>query len=126
MMLELLLVFVMLSVIIFIFILHYLFNEESPTLEKREPGVHIGHWRMATPLIIVNMIFIILVIYGFYNMEWFYVQGTPSLYGVESSEYQAYAYVFVVFWFIHFLLLFKAGFDSWRDALTVKGRQEWY
>ena len=122
---DLLIVFIMLTVLLFIFILYYLLVEESPTLEQHKPGQHIGNWRMATALIIINMIFLILVVYGFFNMEWFYVQADPGLYGTAATEGDVYAYVFVVFFFIHILLLFKCGWDSWMEALNVKGRMKY-
>ena len=61
MLLELLIVFILLTAIIFILILNYLFVETSPTIEQYEIGKHIGNWRISTALIVANLIFIIKI-----------------------------------------------------------------
>lgn len=79
-------------------------------------------WKIALPLIMVNMMFIPLIVYGFWNVEWFYLNiwnETAELY--STDQYSVYSYVFIGFWFIHLLLLFKMGYHAWQDAMETKG-----
>ena len=82
-------------------------------------------WKLTLPLIMVNLIFITLIVYGFWNIEWVVVDGAgdPSLFS-DDSHY-VYSYVFVAFWFIHMLLFIKAGYDSWKEALETKGQMSY-
>jgi len=127
MMLEMLILFIIISLILFLLIIEVLFYQDSPTA-KPKPGQHIGNWRPAIPLISVNWLFIILSAYGFYKVEWFYNShywvgnGTyeAAIYSTESYYYLSY--VFYVFFLIHGVLFVKAGFDAWMDAASTEGQ----
>lgn len=105
---DMLMLLIIISIIIFIFII--MLDTE---------------WKLCFPLIMVNMIFIILITYGFWDVEWFYIEQslTPTVY--STSDYSVYSYVFVAFFFIHILLFFKAGYDAWVDALSTKGQMKY-
>jgi len=130
MMLEMLILFIIISMILFLLIIDFLFMQESPTA-KPKPGQHIGNWRPAIALISVNWLFIVLCTYGFYSIEWFYNShywtgnGTyqPAIYSTDSYYY--FAYVFYVFFFIHVILFIKAGWDAWKDALSTEGEMDY-
>lgn len=80
-------------------------------------------WKIQLPLIMANFMFIIPIIYGFWNVEWIYVSTwneTAEMYSTDN--YNVYSWVFIGFWFIHLLLFFKAGFDAWKEALETKGQ----
>lgn len=107
---EWLVIFIIITVILFILALYTM--EENPIL--------------AIPLIMVNMIFIIIVTYGFFDVEWFYIalNGTPTIY--STAEYgEPYAYIFFMFFFIHIMLFVKTGFNLWKEALETKGEMKY-
>jgi len=77
---------------------------------------------LAIPLIMVNMIFIVIITYGFFDVEWFYIalDGTPTIY--STMEYgNPYAFIFSMFFFIHVMLFVKTGFNIWKEAGETKG-----
>lgn len=82
-------------------------------------------WKMTLPLIMVNLIFITIIVYGFWNVEWIYLDAAGDIYFYSDDTHSVYSYVFVGFWFIHMLLFFKAGYDSWKDALQTKGEMSY-
>ena len=134
MMFDMLLVLIPITVILFILICYYLFVDWTPTIvpEKLKPGQHIGNWRISVVLITVNIIFIVLISMGFFQIEWFYTSayyienGTyiPSIFSTQDTSYQVYTYVFFVFGLIHVVLFFYAGYHAWQDALNTKGDME--
>ena len=130
MMLEMLILFIIISVILFLLIIETLFYQDSPTATP-QPGQHIGNWRPAVALISVNLLFIVLSTFGFYEIEWFYNShywsgnGTYQVALYSSNQYYYFAYVFYVFFLIHVLLLIKAGWDSWQDSLSTKGEMDY-
>ena len=106
MLVEILGLFIIISVILFILSLYTM--EENPML--------------AIPLIMVNMIFIVIITYGFFDVEWFYIalDGTPTIY--STTDYgEPYAYIFFMFFFIHIMLFVKTGYNLWKEALDTKG-----
>ena len=116
MLIDMLLVFIVISVILFILTLFIM--EDNPML--------------AIPLIMVNMIFIVIITYGLWNVEYSYV-GTNATTGLmeymtysTTSYGDPYSYIFVLFFFIHVMLFFKTGFDMWKDALKTKGEMNYY
>ena len=128
MMFDMLLIFIMVIIFLFVFIIFFLFVDETSSLEggggSIHEGRHIGNWRAAIPLITINMIFCVLVAYGFYNIE-FFLSGadlTGDIYSTTASNYDVFAYVFMLFFFIHIILFFLCGWYSWLDALTTEGR----
>jgi len=130
MMLEMLVLFIIISMILFLLILEVLFYQESPTA-KPKPNEHIGNWKPAIPLITVNWLFIILCTFGFYNIEWFYNKhywvenGTYEVGLYTSTQYFYLSYVFYVFFFIHVILFFYAGWMAWKESLTTEGEIEY-
>ena len=125
-MLSMLLIFIIISMILFFLIIDTLFYQDSPTATPK-PGQHIGNWRPAIPLIVVNWLFIILSTYGFYSIEWFYNKhywsgnGTYEVAIYSTSSYYYLSYVFYLFFLIHIVLFFKAGWDAWQDAIATEG-----
>ena len=105
MMFEMLLLLIVVSILIFLFII--LLDE---------------NWKLCFPLIMVNMIFIVLITYGFWSVDWFYLDSTltPAIY--STDEYGVYSYIFVAFFFIHILLFIKAGHDALQESLKTKGQ----
>lgn len=84
------------------------------------------NWKITLPLTMVNMLFIIPIVYGFWNVEWFYVaiwNETAELH--SSSDYKIYSYVFVGFWFIHLLLIVRSGYYAWKESLETKGQMDY-
>lgn len=82
-------------------------------------------WKITVPLIMVNMIFIVILAYAFWNVEWLYTNaaGNPVMYSTE--EYSMYSFVYVGFFFIHVILFIKAGWESWQEALQTKGQMSY-
>jgi len=130
MMLEMLILFIIISVILFLLIVDFLLIQESPTATPK-PGKHVGNWRPAIVLISVNWLFIVLCTYGCYNIEWFYQShywsgnGTFQNAIYSTDSYYVFAYVFYVFFFIHIVLFFKAGLDAWNDSLSTEGKMDY-
>lgn len=130
MMLEMLILFIIISLILFLLIINALFYQDSPTARPK-PNEHIGNWKPAIPMITVNWLFIILATFGFYDVEWFYNShywagnGTYQVAIYSTSSYYYFAYVFYVFFFIHVILFFYAGWMSWKEALTTEGEIEY-
>jgi len=130
MMLEMLILFIIISVILFLLIIETLFYQDSPTATPK-PGDHISNWRPAIALISVNLLFIVLSTYGFYKVEWFYHSNYWSGNGTylaelySTDQYYYLAYVFYVFFMIHIILFFYAGYMAWKDALSTNGEIEY-
>ena len=130
MLLTMWIIFVIISVLLFLLIMECLFYQDSPTA-KPKPNEHIGNWKPSIALITVNWLFIILATYGCYSIEWTYTSkyysgnGTfmTELYSTES--YYIFAYVFYVFFFIHVILFFYAGWMAWKESLTTEGEIEY-
>ena len=126
MMLEMLLIFIIISIILFLLIIDALFFQDSPTAKPR-PGEHIGNWRPAVALISVNLLFIVLSAYGFYKIEWTYTTNYWSgngtfAYGIYSTDsYYYLSIIFYAFFLIHCILFVKAGYDAWQDGLSTQG-----
>ena len=130
MMLEMLIIFIIISFILFLLIIETLFYQDSPTAKPR-PGEHIGNWRPAVVLISVNWLFIVLSAYGFYEVEWFYNShywsgnGTYQAAIYSTDSYYYFAYVFYVFFLIHCILFFYAGWCAVKDARTTEGEMDY-
>ena len=129
-------VFIIIAVFLLLLICDYLFVQQTPTVKEMPEGQHIGNWRMAVVLIAINLFFIIIITYGFFNIEFFYVgnywagNGTyaPAIYeaGTTGGYYSlAYVYIFTGLAFIHIILFFKCGYDAWQEALLTKGQMEY-
>lgn len=129
MMLEMLIIFIIITFILFLLIIDCLFYQDSPTAPIKN-NVHIGNWRPALVLISVNLIFIVLVAFGLHKVEWFYMgnywSGNGTYQGAiyASESYYFYAIIFYVFFLIHCILFVKAGVDAWKDALATEGEME--
>ena len=130
MLLAMWLIFVIITIILFVIIMECLFYQDSPTAPI-QPMKHIGNWKPAIALITVNWLFIILATFGCYSVEWTYTSkyysgnGTfmTDLYSTDS--YYVFAYVFYAFFFIHMILFFYAGWMAWKEALTTEGEMEY-
>ena len=113
MLIDMLMIFIIISIVLFILCLYMM--EENPTL--------------AIPLIMVNMIFIVIITYGFWNVEYIasYTSGGEFNTTIFSTdEYgDPYSFIFVVFFFIHLLLFFRTGFNLWKEALQTKGEMDY-
>lgn len=116
MMLEMLMLFIILSIILFILILFFM--EDTPMI--------------AIPLIMVNMIFIVIITYGFWDVEWFYTaynstvgNSTAYLYSTDSYG-EPYSYIFFMFFLIHVLLFIRVGWVLWKQALDTPGEMDYY
>jgi len=133
MLFDMLVLFIIVTIILFILICYFLFVENINSKTDDEIAAdakkaHIGNWKIALILIMVNLIFIVLVTYGFYNVEYFHTgvfNATTGLYepGIYKTDvYYSYSFVFYGFFFIHILLFFKAGYDALQDSLRTKGQ----
>lgn len=131
MMLEMLILFVIISIVLFLLIIETLFYQDSPTAKPKD-GEHIGNWKPAIPLITVNWLVIILATFGFYSVEWLYTSrywagnGTYQVSIYNTSEYYYFAYVFYVFFFIHVILFFYAGWMAWKESLLTEGEIDYH
>lgn len=130
MLLEMWIIFVIISLILFLLIIDCLFYQNSPSTPTTE-GTHIGNWKPAIALISVNWLFIILATYGCYNIEWTYTShywsgnGTFMTDIYSTDSYYIFAYVFYMFFLIHLILFFYAGWNAWQEALATKGEQKY-
>ena len=115
MLIDMLIVLIIISIILFIFCVYTM--DENPML--------------AFPLIMVNMIFIVIVAYGFWDVEWFYTGYNVTTGAIEPMLHSTYvygtpySYVFFVFFLIHCLLFAKTGFNMWQEAAMTKGRMDY-
>lgn len=98
---------ILIVISIVLFILSFYTTENNPMV--------------AVPIIILNIIVLALIAYGFVYIEWFYIaiDGTPSLYG--TTELQYYSYVFVLLAFLQSLFFIRAGWNLTQEALKTKG-----
>ena len=86
---------------------------------------------MAIPIILVGMIFSVLVTYGLWDVEWFYVgyNGTlntsvPGVYDTTSYG-DPFSYVFfIIFWIFVFLFL-KTAVNVWKEAMQTKSEVDY-
>jgi len=130
MMHEMLIIFIIISFILFILIIETLFYQDSPTAQPKQ-GQHIGNWRPAVALISVNLLFIVLCTFGFYEIDWMHTSkyfsgnGTYMVDIYSTDQYYYLAYIFYAFFLIHCILFIKAGWDAWQDALSTKGEMNY-
>ena len=86
---------------------------------------------ISLPFIMLGMIFSILVTYGLWDVEYFYVGynasvGNTSTYTFSTMSYgDPYSYIFVLLFFIFVVLFFRAGMNTWRDALETQGEMDY-
>jgi hypothetical protein len=86
---------------------------------------------ISIPFIMLGMIFSILCTYGFWDVEYFYVGynasvGNSSTYIYSTSSYgEPYSYIFMFVFFIFVVLFFRAGFNTWRDALKTENEMSY-
>ena len=115
MLFDMLIIFVILSVIFFI--ISVFLMEDKPMI--------------AIPFIMLGMIFCVLCTYGFWNVEYFYVGynstvGNTSSYIYSTTDYgNPYSYVFMVFFYIYVLLFIRSGWNMWKEALETKGEMDY-
>ena len=111
MLMELLIVFIFLTIIFFMISVFEM--ENNPMV--------------AVPFIMMGMLFSVLVTYGLWDVEYPYV-GYNSTFGNSSftmystmSYGDPYSYIFVLIFFIFILLFVSFGWKLWEDALETKG-----
>lgn len=131
MLLELLEIFIVLVVLLYLIIVIFLFVDESNTVKDRKEELlergfnrHVGNWRAATPVIALNLLLLLFVSYGFFNVEFFFfnvTSGQDEIVGHIATGVAAYAWGFAGLFLIDCILLFLCGFYSWMDALLTKG-----
>lgn len=115
MFMDLLIIFILLSVIFFILSMYTI--EDKPLL--------------SIPFIMLGMIFTILCTYGLWDVEIIYTNYNASTGFTNASIYATdvygdpYSYIFVLFFFIFLALFFLAGFNSWRDAVRTQGEMDY-
>lgn len=86
---------------------------------------------LSIPFIMLGMIFSILVTYGLWDVEYFYVGynasvGNTSTYTYSTMSYgDPYSYIFVLLFFIFVVLFIRSGMNMWRDALETKGEMNY-
>jgi len=109
MFMELLILFIILTVVFFILSMYLM--ENNP--------------KLSIPFIMLGMIFTILVTYGLWNVEIFYVSTNAT--GVSNGTVYAtevygdpYSYIFMLLFFVFVVLFFRAGFNMWREALETQ------
>lgn len=87
---------------------------------------------ISLPFIMLGMIFSILVTYGLWDVEYFYVGynasvGNTSTYTFSTMSYgDPYSYIFVLLFFIFVVLFVRAGMNMWRDALKTQGEMNYH
>lgn len=115
MFMDILMLFIVLSILFFILSIYLL--EDKPFV--------------AIPFIMLGMIFTILCAYGLWDVEVLYVNYNASSGLTNTSIYSTieygdpYSYIFVLFFFIFMVLFFKSGFNMWRDALKTQGEMNY-
>ena len=86
---------------------------------------------LSIPFIMLGMIFSILVTYGLWDVEYFYIGynasvGNTSTYTYSTMSYgDPYSYIFVLLFFIFVVLFIRSGMNMWRDALETKGEMNY-
>lgn len=115
MFMDLLILFIVLSIIFFILSIYLL--EDNPSL--------------CIPFIMLGMIFTILCTYGMWDVEILYVNYNASSGLTNTSMFSTtdygdpYSYVFVLFFFIYVVLFVKAGFNMWKQALETQAEMDY-
>jgi hypothetical protein len=115
MFMDLLIIFIILSIIFFI--LSIFTMEDTPML--------------SIPFIMVGMIFAIICTYGLWDVEIIYTNFNATTGFTNTSIYSTgsygdpYGYIFVLFFFIFCVLFVRAGFNMWQDALRVQGELDY-
>lgn len=109
-----------LDMFFFLLICFFMFVDESSTKSPYMKREHIGNYRIAIPLIAINLILIVLSAYGGYRIDYYVMNTTsPVTYELLSSpisDYTIWVAVFFMLFLIHILLLFKCIFDYMRET----------
>ena len=111
----------MVEILLFILISYFMFVEESSTKPQELTNEHLGNYRIAVPLISINLILFVLSAYGGHRLDYYVVNTTTptitySLLSSPISDYSIWAIVFLSLFLIHVLLLFKCIFDYMRES----------
>ena len=128
-MFEMLLIFIIISLILFMMIIECLFFQDSPSAKQRE-GEHIGNWKPSIALISVNLIFLILCAWGVHRVDWVYTNKYFSGNGTMltdigfTEEYYGLSYIFYGFFLIHCILFVYAGWCAIKESKQAKGEME--
>jgi hypothetical protein len=113
MLMDLLILFIVLSILFFILSVYLM--ETNPML--------------SIPFIMLGMIFTILCTYGMWHVEVLYADYNATLGTTTTSVHamnygEPYSYIFMFFFFIFMILFFRAGFNMWSVALQQKGEMD--
>ena len=78
--------------------------------------------KMSLPFITMGMIFTVVCTYGFYKVDQMYVAynatiGNSSHYLASYDYHEPYSYIFFFFFAVFSVLLFRAGWNLWHEAL---------
>jgi len=112
MLMDMLILFIILTIILFILSVYTM--EDEP--------------KLALAFIMLGMVFSVLCAYGLWKVEYFYTGynatvGNTSSYLYSTYNYgDPYSYVFVLVFFIYVILFFKTGFNLWKEALETPGQ----
>lgn len=109
-----------LEMFFFFLICFFMFVDESSTKSPYMKREHLGNYRIAIPIIGVNLILLVLSAYGGYRIDYYVMNTTaPVSYAMLNSpisDYVIWVFVFFVLFLIHILLLFKNVFDYMRES----------
>lgn len=128
MLMEYHIIYIIVSVILFILIGHYLFvdTKEYQNSEKNMEK-EIGNWKMALLLIMINFIFITIVSLGYFQIDIWYTGGFNSTDGSYNLSFFPlygqfyYGTVWFALVFINLLLMIRAASDALQESVMTKG-----
>jgi len=112
---ELLIIFIILTILFFI--ISIITMEDNP--------------KLSIPFIMMGMIMSILCSYGIWRVDFLYVDynatfGNSSIIMYSSWDYgDPYSYIFIFIFFIFFIMFFRAGFNMWKEALMTQGEMNY-
>lgn len=115
MLIEIQILFIVVTIILFILSVYTM--EDYPIL--------------AIPLIMVGIIFAVLVTYGFWDIDYFYVaynstQGNSTPYIYSTYEYyEPFGYVFFALVFVYCMLFVRAGFNFLKQSKEQPGEMDY-
>jgi len=116
MLVDMLMVFIIVSILLFVFSVFLM--DEQPIL--------------TIPFVFAGMIFTVISTYGFFNVETFYVGQNVTTGNFEAFNYVDTSYATVypwVFFFLFILYVFifiRVGFNLWKEAMETEGKIDYF
>jgi len=113
MLIDMLIVFIIISVLLFIF--SVLMMDDYPIL--------------TIPFIFAGMVFTVISTYGFFDVETLYVAQNVTSGNFEAFLYSdesygtVYPWVFFFLFLLYVFLFIRVGFNLWKEALETRGGQ---